>query len=76
MNLDVRLPIGGMFTIIGLILTVFGLATNGDKMYALSLSINVNLIWGLVLLVFGSTMLFLGWRGYQRDKANPPSSSP
>jgi hypothetical protein len=41
-------------------------------MYARSLSMNVNLEWGLVLLVFGAIMLFLGWRGYQRDKANPP----
>jgi hypothetical protein len=75
MNLDVRLPIGGMFSIIGLIMTVYGLATSGNEMYARSLSMNVNLEWGLVLLVFGAIMLFLGWRGYQRDKANPPPAS-
>jgi hypothetical protein len=65
MNLDVRLPIGGMFTILGVILVIFGLATGGNDMYARSLNYNVNLYWGLVLLVFGGIMLYFGWRGYQ-----------
>lgn len=69
MNLDVRLPIGGMFSILGLILVGFGLATSGNDMYARSLNFNVNLDWGLILLAFGVIMLVLGWRGYQRDKA-------
>ena len=28
-----------------------------------SLGININLIWGLVLLVFGAFMLIMAWRG-------------
>ena len=56
MKLDLRLPIGLMFTIFGVMLAVYGLVSN-DAMYATSLGINVNLWWGLVLLVFGLVML-------------------
>lgn len=61
MGLDIRLPIGAMFTLFGLLLTVFGLV--GDKsIYQRSLGINVNLTWGAALLVFGLVMLALGRR--------------
>jgi hypothetical protein len=56
MNLDLRLPIGLMFSIFGAILLVFGL-TSDRAIYARSLGINVNLWWGVVLLVFGLVML-------------------
>ncbi|MFI5214856.1 MAG: hypothetical protein ACHQU8_09995 [Gemmatimonadales bacterium] len=56
MNLDLRLPIGLMFTIFGVMLTGFGLVS-GEAIYARSLGINVNLWWGLVLLGFGLVML-------------------
>lgn len=56
MNLDLRLPIGLMFSIFGALLTLFGL--NSDQaIYARSLGVNVNLWWGLVLLAFGLVML-------------------
>jgi len=49
-----------MFAIYGLMLTLFGFATNGQEMYQThSLGINVNLRWGIVLLVFGLVMLGL-----------------
>jgi membrane-bound ClpP family serine protease len=63
MGIDVRFPIGLMFAILGLILTVFGLATSSDsQLYSKSLNINVNLWWGLVILLFGLIMLFFSWR--------------
>ena len=59
MGLDIRWPIGLMFSLIGAMLVVFGLVTgSGNEMYQHSLGINVNLKWGLLLLVFGGTMLF------------------
>ena len=62
MGLDIRLPIGAMFTLFGLLLVIYGLV--GDKsIYQRSLGINVNLGWGAVLLVFGIVMLLLGRRG-------------
>lgn len=64
MGLDIRLPIGLMFTLIGAMLVIYGLVTGSDpEIYRRSLGINVNLRWGLVLLVFGIGMLALFWRG-------------
>lgn len=60
MNTDIRIPIGAMFTIIGLILSVFGLMTSGDPMYVKSLGINMNLYWGGAMLVFGVLMFIFG----------------
>lgn len=57
MGLDIRFPIGMMFTLLGLILIGTGLFTSGDTaMYHPSLGINVNLIWGAFLLLFGGLM--------------------
>jgi hypothetical protein len=67
MNLDLRIPMGLMFTLTGTILTSFGLATRENTgLYAKSLGIDANLWWGLVLLVFGVTMLVLGRRSQMR----------
>jgi hypothetical protein len=58
MGLDIRWPIGLMFSLVGLLMTIFGFATKGDaEMYHRSLDININLIWGLILLLFGGFML-------------------
>ena len=59
MRLDLRLPIGLLFTLFGVILVVYGLVSDSG-LYARSLGINVNLWWGLVLLAFGLMMLFFG----------------
>ena len=61
MNLDIRIPIGLLFGIIGLILVVFG-ATSDPAIYAKSLGLNVNLWWGGALVAFGLAMLGLAWR--------------
>ncbi|MES2658971.1 MAG: hypothetical protein V4689_10155 [Verrucomicrobiota bacterium] len=60
--MDLRLPIGYVFTIYGVILVVYGLITRGAEMYAKSLGINVNIIWGAVMLVFGLVMLYFAKR--------------
>ncbi len=58
MGLDIRLPIGMMFTLIGLLLAGSGFLTRSDAaMYHRSLDININLWWGIILLVFGLLML-------------------
>jgi hypothetical protein len=57
-TLDIRLPIGGLFTVLGLILAGYGLGTANDtSLYARSLSVNVNLWWGIVMLAFGLGLL-------------------
>ena len=61
MNFDLRLPVGLMFTVFGLILVGVGLR-GGPALIQQSLGINMNLWWGLVLLVFGLLMLAFGLR--------------
>lgn len=61
MTFDLRLPIGIIFTIYGLLLTAYGLIGNKEQ-YARSLGININLIWGGVMLVFGLAMLYFAKR--------------
>ena len=62
MQLDIRLPIGLMFTLLGVLLVVFGLISDSSSLRN-SLGININLWWGLVMLVFGVVMTLLGRRG-------------
>ena len=60
---DIRLPIGFMFTLLGVIITVYGLFTITDaEMYRKSLGININIIMGIVMLIFGLVMLFFAYR--------------
>lgn len=60
MGLDIKIPIGLMFAILGVMLTIFGIATGSDaELYQKSLGINVNLWTGLFMLAFGVFMLIL-----------------
>lgn len=59
MGLDIKIPIGLMFTVIGVLLAIFGLTTMGDDMYAISLGKNVNLISGIGMTIFGVFMLLI-----------------
>ena len=69
MGLDIRWPIGLMFSLIGAIMLVYGLATGSNKeMYERSLNLNVNLYWGIVLLVFGAWMLMMAFRGKNAEQ--------
>ena len=67
---DLRLFIGAMFVIVGAILAAFGLLSPGIR--APLTQQNVNLDWGLVLLVFGIVMLALGVRAERRAKSQAP----
>lgn len=62
MGLDIRLPIGLMFTLIGLLMAIYGLVTGNSDLYQRSLGINVNLWWGIVQVIFGGWMLFSSLR--------------
>jgi type III secretory pathway component EscS len=66
MGLDIRIPIGLMFSIIGLMLSLYG-AIAGHDIYQRSLGFNVNLIWGLVLLACGVLTLLATRRSAKRN---------
>jgi hypothetical protein len=66
--LDIRIPIGLMFSILGVMLAVFGLFSD-KAMYRLhSQGVNVNLGWGCVLLAFGLFMLTMVYVARGRSK--------
>jgi hypothetical protein len=60
MNPDIRWPLGILFTICGLLLTVWGLVSD-PEIYRRSLGVNVNLLWGAVLLSGGALTLCVAW---------------
>lgn len=74
MSLDLRIPMGLMFTIVGAILTIYGAITRGSDLYQRSAGMDINLIWGIVMLVFGLTMFLLGRYSDKHPKA--PSHEP
>jgi hypothetical protein len=65
MNFDLRIPVGLMFSLFGLILAAVGLLGHPDL--EKSLGINIDLRWGVFLVLFGITMLFLAWRGTKKQ---------
>ena len=63
MGLDIKFPIGLMFAIFGVLLTIQGIVTSGStELYEKSFNINVNLWSGLFMLIFGSLMLIFSIR--------------
>lgn len=61
MGIDIRLPLGLLFACVGLLLTLFGIASD-PTIYGVSLGVNINLVWGLVMLVVGLIVVLSGWR--------------
>ena len=61
MPLDIRIPIGSMFALMGALLAGYGVF-GSHEIYGRSLGLNVNLIWGSVLLVCGAFLIVLGTR--------------
>lgn len=73
MGLDIRIPLGLIFLVIGGIMAVFGLVTHGDAtLYDRSLGVNLNLLWGGIMVAFGAIMFFVGRKQkWQDDPVNP-----
>ena len=78
MGIDLRLPIGLLFVVLGALLAAFG-AVSDPATYARSLGYNVNLWWGLALFCFGLVMLYLVRRRARRvgsTASAEPSDTP
>jgi hypothetical protein len=63
MNLDVRIPIGLMFSILGVLVTGYGIATLGEP-GSQPTGLPVDIVWGIVMLIFGVGMLVLFRRSH------------
>jgi hypothetical protein len=75
LSVDIRLPLGILFSMLGILLTGYGFVANA-AIYERSLGINVNLDWGIVLLVFGILMILLGrhaTKTARQDSQRPPA---
>jgi hypothetical protein len=67
---DIRLLIGGLFVVYGVLLGVSGFFTS-DKERAKAAGININLWLGIGMLILG--LLFLLWRRLNPQHIAPPS---
>ena len=65
-GLDIRAPIGGLFTLLGVLLAGYGLVAGSRTTSDVAPVTNVNLWWGLVMIVFGVVMLVLSRRAMSR----------
>jgi hypothetical protein len=80
MGIDIRLPIGILFSLLGSILVVYGFLGDASR-YRQTFGVNINLDWGLALLVFGLLMFLFGRRakrdiGEKAKSASPEASRP
>ncbi len=73
MGLDIRIPLGLIFLLIGGLMSIYGLFTgNSSPIYEKSMGININLIWGSLMFAFGLIMFLIGRRQkWQDDPVNP-----
>ena len=72
MGLDIRIPLGLIFLIIGGVMSLFGLFTRHSAIYEKSLDVNLNLGWGIIMFAFGLTMFIIGRRQkWQDDPVTP-----
>jgi uncharacterized membrane protein len=73
MGLDIKIPIGLLFSILGVLLTIYGLATIGNmELYEQSMNININLWTGLTMVVIG--IVLLATAKYRREPAEKKES--
>ena len=63
--MDLRVPSGWFFTLLGLILMGVGLFAPETR--AALTTVNIDLYWGVCLLLFGLFMLLLAWRAAKSE---------
>jgi hypothetical protein len=68
--LDVRLPMGVFFGLVGALLTAYGAATR-DAPGTAPTGVPIDLVWGAALLLFGLAMLGLARRASRARRAAP-----
>jgi hypothetical protein len=73
LGLDIRIPLGLIFLLIGGLMSIYGLVTrNAADIYEKSMGVNLNLTWGAIMFVFGLVMFLVGRRQkWQDDPVNP-----
>lgn len=67
--IDLRLPIGIFFILVGIIITIYALVSPAYIPH-IKEQINIDLYWGIVLLIFGVPMTLFGWIAEKKAKAS------
>lgn len=67
-GLDIRAPIGGLFSVLGLMLAGYGAAA---PQASIGVGINIDLWWGLIMLTFGVALLLLARRAMKQVDRSP-----
>jgi hypothetical protein len=62
---DLRIPLGFLFATLGALLVIAGLIASPEST-ARGLGLNINIIWGAVMIVFGILCLILAKREARR----------
>lgn len=70
MQVDIRLHLGSMLTLLGLLLAGYGIFSD-PAIYKISLGLNVNLYTGGLMLALGLLFFLSAWLG--RSKENSPA---
>jgi len=63
---DLRLPIGSLFAVLGLLIGGYGVWTGVSTAAGL-----IDAVWGLVMVAFGGPVAYFGWRATVR--VTPPA---
>jgi hypothetical protein len=61
--MDIRIPVGAIFTIYGVLLTVYGLIARDVEARHMLLGLQVNIVAGVGMLIFGVSFLYLARKG-------------
>ena len=72
MPLDVRLPISGLFGVVGLLLLVYGLGFEGLATPAGRL----NAVWGAVMVLFAAVLGYYGGKGERHSRLTKGTRTP
>jgi hypothetical protein len=60
---DIRIPVGTIFTVYGVLLILYGLISSDVEARHLLFGVQVNIVAGIGMLVFGVSFLYLARRG-------------
>lgn len=66
MPIDVRIPIGSLFGVLGLILFLYGVITGMHTAPG-----HLNAVWGGIMFVFGGVLNWFGQRAHARQEQEP-----
>ena len=61
--MDIRLPVGAIFAIYGLLLTLYGLMSGDVEARHMLMGLHVNIVAGMGMLIFGGCFLYLARKG-------------